>query len=137
MIDRSFVSTFGERRFGSSFLVDVGVSTRTGKEPSHPSSHRSTRRTSRGSRASACQARQGRSLMTVSAPATPYLNCPRCGLSIALRSRWLAVKHCPRCVARTHTIVELFSSRLPAHLLYAENRLPQAEAEPHIARQEA
>jgi uncharacterized paraquat-inducible protein A len=75
--------------------------------------------------------------MTESAPATHYLNCPRCGLSIALRSRWLAITHCPRCVARTRTIVELFGSRLPARVLYGENWLPQADAEPHVACQEA
>jgi hypothetical protein len=75
--------------------------------------------------------------MTDLAAATPYLNCPRCGLSIALRSRWLAITHCPRCVARSHTIVELFSSRLPAPVLYVENWLPRADAEPHLARQEA
>jgi hypothetical protein len=75
--------------------------------------------------------------MTDLAPATPYLNCPRCGLSIALRSRWLAITHCPRCVARSRTIVELFSSRLPARALYGENWLPQADAETHLARQEA
>jgi hypothetical protein len=75
--------------------------------------------------------------MTEPAPATPSLNCPRCGLSIALRSRWLAITHCPRCVARSRTIVELFSSRLPAPVLYGENWLPGADAEPHHARQEA
>jgi hypothetical protein len=68
--------------------------------------------------------------MTDSAPATPCLNCPRCGLNIALPSRWLAIKHCPRCVARTHTIVELFSPELPARVLHGENQLPQADAGP-------
>ncbi len=71
--------------------------------------------------------------MTNSAPTTPYLNCPRCGLSIAVRSRWLAIRHCPRCVARSRTIVELFGSRLPARVLYGESWLPQADAEPHLA----
>ncbi len=68
--------------------------------------------------------------MTESASATPYLNCPRCGLSIALRVRWLAIKHCPRCVARSRTIVELFSSQLPAPVLYGENWLPQGMPSP-------
>ncbi|MDA0162626.1 hypothetical protein OM076_20295 [Solirubrobacter ginsenosidimutans] len=25
--------------------------------------------------------------------------CPRCGLSIRPRVRWLTVEHCPRCIA--------------------------------------
>jgi hypothetical protein len=62
-------------------------------------------------------------------PSAPYLNCPRCGLSIEVRSRWLAIRHCPRCVARTRTVVELFSSGLPADALYAFDSLPQASAE--------
>lgn len=62
-------------------------------------------------------------------PTAPYLNCPRCGLSIEVRSRWLAIRHCPRCVARTRTVVELFSSGLPADALYATGSLPQASAE--------
>jgi len=56
--------------------------------------------------------------------ATPFLNCSRCGLSIALRSRPNA--HCPRCLGRTGTIVELFSFRLPACALYADHSLPGA-----------
>jgi hypothetical protein len=79
----------------------------------------------------------GRSLMTDWAPAASYLNCPRCGLSIALRSRWLAMAHCPRCVARSRTIVELFSSRAPARVPDGESCLPRADAEPYLARQEA
>jgi len=57
---------------------------------------------------------------------TPYLNCPRCGLRIEVRSRWLAIRHCPRCVARARTVVELFSSRLAADAPYATGSLPQA-----------
>jgi hypothetical protein len=75
--------------------------------------------------------------MTDWPPASPCLNCPRCGLSIALRWRWLAIAHCPRCVARSRTIVELSSSRPPSSVPYGENWLPQADAEPHLARQEA
>jgi hypothetical protein len=56
-------------------------------------------------------------------PAPPYLNCPRCGLSIALRSR-LVIRHCPRCLGRTRTVVELFSSQLPTDVLYANNSRP-------------
>ena len=60
-------------------------------------------------------------------PTTPFLNCPRCGLSIALRPRWLANPHCPRCLGRNSTIVELFSSGLPADALYHDNSLPRAD----------
>jgi hypothetical protein len=59
-------------------------------------------------------------------PATPSLNCPRGGLSIALRSCSRPNAHCPRCLGRNGTIVELFSSRLPAGALYADNSLPRA-----------
>jgi hypothetical protein len=37
-------------------------------------------------------------------------NCPRCGLSITPRVRWLAIEHCPRCMARAHLPVRLISS---------------------------
>jgi len=47
------------------------------------------------------------------------LNCPRCGLSIEIRSPWLAMTHCPRCVARDHAAVELLSSELPTGVLHA------------------
>ncbi len=58
-----------------------------------------------------------------------HLNCPRCGLSIAVRPHRAAIRHCPRCVARSRVIVELFTSTLPADVLYAENSLPRADAE--------
>jgi hypothetical protein len=58
---------------------------------------------------------------------TVHLNCPRCGLSIQLRSQWLAIRHCPRCVARSRTAVEMFSSGLPTVELYANESVPQAE----------
>jgi len=35
------------------------------------------------------------------------LRCPRCGLSIRPRARWLAVEHCPRCLARARLPVRL------------------------------
>jgi hypothetical protein len=56
-----------------------------------------------------------------------FLNCPRCGLTITPRAAWLVVRHCPRCLARSHTAVELFSSRLPAKALYASGSAPRAE----------
>jgi hypothetical protein len=48
-----------------------------------------------------------------------YLNCPRCGLRIAFRSPWLAMTHCPRCVAHDHVAVELLSSELPSGVPHA------------------
>jgi hypothetical protein len=47
-------------------------------------------------------------------------------LSISLRSRSPANAHCPRRLGPNGTIVELFSSRLPARALDADNSLPQA-----------
>ena len=60
-------------------------------------------------------------------PGDCFLNCPRCGLTITPRVAWLSVRHCPRCLARTHTLVELFVTRLPAQALYAHGSEPQAE----------
>lgn len=48
-----------------------------------------------------------------------YLNCPRCRLSIRPRAMSLQLVHCPRCSARTNTLVELFASPLPAERLYS------------------
>jgi hypothetical protein len=39
-----------------------------------------------------------------------YLNCPRCGLSIRPKADWLAVEHCPRCIARSRGLVRMFAS---------------------------
>jgi hypothetical protein len=53
-----------------------------------------------------------------------YLNHPRCGLTIRPRAEWLAVEHCPRCLARRRTAVNLFASTLPADELYGERETP-------------
>ena len=58
-----------------------------------------------------------------------HLNCPRCGLSVAVRPYRAAIKHCPRCVARARVVVELFSSALPADVLYEEGLLPRSDDE--------
>ena len=47
----------------------------------------------------------------------PYLNCPRCGLTIRPT---VAVEHCPRCLALRRTAVAMFASALPADELYGE-----------------
>ena len=56
--------------------------------------------------------------------AAPFSNCPRCGLSIRPKARWMAVEHCPRCVARARVAVKMFSSPLPAAELYEEGHAP-------------
>jgi hypothetical protein len=38
--------------------------------------------------------------------------CPRCGLSIRPRIRWLTVEHCPRCIALARIPVRM--STVPA-----------------------
>jgi len=37
------------------------------------------------------------------------LTCPRCGLSISPKVHWLAIEHCPRCLAHAHVAVTLIS----------------------------
>ena len=49
-----------------------------------------------------------------------YLNCPRCGLGIAQTARSRLFVHCPRCLGRARTRVELFASTLRAERLYAD-----------------
>ena len=62
-----------------------------------------------------------------------HLNCPRCGLSIEVRPHRAAIRHCPRCVGRSQLIIELFSSTLPADVLYDENSLPRVDGELALA----
>jgi hypothetical protein len=56
-----------------------------------------------------------------------FLNCPRCGLTITLRAPWLAIRFCPRCLAQSRSVVELFSSPLPAEALNAEGSAPRTD----------
>jgi hypothetical protein len=60
--------------------------------------------------------------------AAPFLNCPRCGLSIRPKTRWMTIEYCPRCLARARVAVKMFSSALPAAELYREGQAPQADA---------
>ncbi len=41
------------------------------------------------------------------------LVCPRCGLSIQPRARWLTVEHCPRCIAYARIPVRMSTSTSP------------------------
>jgi Zn-finger nucleic acid-binding protein len=47
----------------------------------------------------------------------PYLNCPRCGLSLLLRASFVAVEICPRCQARGGLRAPLEISEKPLRLL--------------------
>src|SRR5438067_8119130 len=40
-----------------------------------------------------------------------YLNCPKCGLTVALRGLEAPIEHCPRCVARHRTTVRMSAVR--------------------------
>ena len=62
-----------------------------------------------------------------SSHAVSFLNCPRCGLSIRPKARWLTIEHCPRCMALARIPVKLFSSTLPAAELYSEGSAPHAK----------
>jgi hypothetical protein len=59
--------------------------------------------------------------------AAPFLNCPRCGLSIRPKARWMTIERCPRCLARARVAVKLFRSSLPAAELYHEGGAPQPD----------
>lgn len=43
----------------------------------------------------------------------PYLNCPSCGLVLRMPRSESAIEHCPRCVARSRRLVDLFVSAGP------------------------
>jgi len=38
------------------------------------------------------------------------LSCPRCGLTIRPKVHWLAIEHCPRCLAHARVAVTLISA---------------------------
>ena len=48
-----------------------------------------------------------------------HLNCARWGLTSTLKADWWHINHCPRCIASSRALVELFTSRLPTVELYA------------------
>ena len=53
----------------------------------------------------------------------PYMNCPRCGLSIRIRAAYLTVDWCPRCLARAGTAIPMQSSdQRPGRSASAEAR---------------
>ncbi len=42
-----------------------------------------------------------------------YLNCPNCGLTLAMLRPEAEIEHCPRCLARRRRAVGLFVSAEP------------------------
>lgn len=66
-----------------------------------------------------------------------YLNCPECGLSVALLFPCAPIEHCPRCLARRRRAVELFVSARPPKRDRADEAKPAATvmtaAEPEAA----
>lgn len=42
-----------------------------------------------------------------------YLNCPSCGLTLAMLRPEAEIEHCPRCLARARRAVGLFVSAEP------------------------
>jgi hypothetical protein len=46
----------------------------------------------------------------------PYLNCPRCALSIRIQATDLAMEHCPRCLGRARMPVPLYETPKPARV---------------------
>ena len=60
-----------------------------------------------------------------SAAGWSYLRCPRWGLGIQPRVSWLAIEHCPRCVAQARIAVRLVSSPLPTPQHY-QDESPEA-----------
>lgn len=43
----------------------------------------------------------------------PYLNCPSCGLTLAMSRSEAEIEHCPRCLAKSRQAVGLFVSAEP------------------------
>ena len=80
----------------------------------------------RASNSAPVTGRHSRLRLSASAADT-YLNCPRCGLAIAQTARSRPLVHCPRCLGRARTRVELFASTLRAEQLYADGA-PCADA---------
>lgn len=42
-----------------------------------------------------------------------YLNCPQCGLTLMPKARWLAIEHCPRCIARRSSAIKMLRTTSP------------------------
>jgi hypothetical protein len=59
-----------------------------------------------------------------------YLNCPRCNLAIRVRADYLAPRNCPRCIARHHVPVPMYSAPQPARLATGGLLGPAPEGEP-------
>jgi hypothetical protein len=45
-----------------------------------------------------------------------YMTCPRCGLTVRIRTPYLALERCPRCIARARALVGMEFSNAPPTL---------------------
>jgi hypothetical protein len=62
-----------------------------------------------------------------------YLSCPRCGLTILPKLDWLALEHCPRCIARRRTRVAMLASAAPGAARAADHPVAGGAAgSPHL-----
>ena len=53
------------------------------------------------------------------------LSCPRCDLAITPKASWLAIEHCPRCLARSRVAVPLLAAAAPTDAPGATDTAPQ------------
>ena len=60
----------------------------------------------------------------------PYMHCARCGLSVRVRTPYLVVDHCPRCLARRRLAVPMSRSDNPA--AFQPAGVPDTSELPHI-----
>jgi anti-sigma B factor antagonist len=62
----------------------------------------------------------------------PYMNCPRCGLSVRLRPPYLTLQRCPRCIAKFGISVPMQISEGPGDQPGSEKPTtpPRAAGEP-------
>jgi len=51
------------------------------------------------------------------AGASPFLNCPCCGLSIRTKAWWSTIEYCPRCIARKRPLQAIYTLQLAGHQL--------------------
>jgi hypothetical protein len=58
----------------------------------------------------------------------PYLNCPRCALSIRVRADFLTIRNCPRCIARARLPVPMYSSASPPRISLLRSRQEQGDS---------
>ena len=62
----------------------------------------------------------------------PYLNCPRCGLSVRVQADFLMMRNCPRCLARSASAIPLYETPAPVQVAFLRRarRRTAPEGEP-------